>query len=335
MKTKHDEYNLTIQIYAALGFVILTLLVLLVAWYVIDVLLLTFAGVLLAIFLRTLNNFLSKKGHLSDSVSMTLVLGGLITAIVLVIELIAPTISNQMEILFNEIPVAWIKLKQALSSSLNLKSIASIYEEINLHQFLPQAKNVLAQTVNFFSTTFGLVGSILVFLFIGISLAYDPNTYTQGFLKFIPLNKREKAKATLDSLATTLSWWLFGKILSMVIVGVLTSIGLWMLGVPLALTLGLLAAILTFIPNLGPILSAIPAILIAIVQSPTIALYVIILYVVIQTLESYILTPVIQKKIDFIASCFNCYFATGYGSINGYSRSSFSDSFIGSSKCDN
>lgn len=82
----------------------------------------------------------------------------------------------------------------------------------------------------------------------------------------------------------------------MFIVGVLTTLGLWFLSIPMALTLGLLAAILTFIPNIGPIISAIPAILIAFTQSPTSAVYVIALYIVIQAVESYVITPLIQGK---------------------------------------
>ena len=87
-----------------------------------------------------------------------------------------------------------------------------------------------------------------------------------------------------------------GKLLSMAIVGILTTLGLWLLNVPLALTLGLFAAFLTFVPNLGPILSAIPAVLMAVVQSSELALYVVLLYLVIQTFESYLITPLIQNN---------------------------------------
>lgn len=85
--------------------------------------------------------------------------------------------------------------------------------------------------------------------------------------------------------------------LSMFVVGVLTTLGLWFLSIPMALTLGLFAAILTFIPNIGPIISAIPAILVAFTQDPISGIYVIALYIAIQTIESYIITPLIQGKI--------------------------------------
>jgi len=87
----------------------------------------------------------------------------------------------------------------------------------------------------------------------------------------------------------------------MLILGVLTTLGLWILGIPLALTLGIIAAVLSFIPNIGPIISAVPAILIALIESPSKALYVIFLYIGIQTVESYLITPIIQKKAVHLA----------------------------------
>jgi predicted PurR-regulated permease PerM len=80
------------------------------------------------------------------------------------------------------------------------------------------------------------------------------------------------------------------------VIGVLTALGLWLLGVELALTLGLLAALLTFIPNLGPVLALVPAVLLALMHSPTRALYVTLLYLAIQTVESYVLTPLVQRR---------------------------------------
>lgn len=82
----------------------------------------------------------------------------------------------------------------------------------------------------------------------------------------------------------------------MAIIGACTAVGLWALGVPLALTLALLAAALTFVPNFGPILAAVPAVLLGLLESPTKALYVVLLYVGVQTVESYVLTPLIQKR---------------------------------------
>ena len=103
---------------------------------------------------------------------------------------------------------------------------------------------------------------------------------------------RGSLREVLAAVGSTLRWWLWGKLLGMLVIGVLTTLGLWRLGVPLALTLGLLAALLTFIPNIGPILAVIPA---ALLDSPAKALYVLGLYLPIQTVESYLITPLVQR----------------------------------------
>lgn len=95
---------------------------------------------------------------------------------------------------------------------------------------------------------------------------------------------------------SSLAKWLFGKFLTMVFIGITTGIGLWILGVPMAIGLAVIAFFLDFIPTIGPIAAAIPAILIALLEGPMMALYVAILYFVVQSIESYLLQPLIYKK---------------------------------------
>ncbi|NOT46231.1 MAG: AI-2E family transporter, partial [Acidobacteria bacterium] len=111
-----------------------------------------------------------------------------------------------------------------------------------------------------------------------------------------PLRRRTRVREILFAISDTLRWWLIGKVGSMIFIGLLTWIGLSILGVPLALTLGLIAGLLSFIPNFGPIISALPALLLAFIESPTTALYVLILYVGVQLIESNVVTPFIERK---------------------------------------
>lgn len=291
--TVNKIYNISFSVVIVLIFSIIVF----IAWYAIDVLLLTFAAILLAIFLRTLNHLIQRVIHLPDSLSMSLVIGIIITVFTLMITLLTPIISEQVKNLSNDIPSAWDKLKHILSSTLNLDSISSLYQQMNVPNLLPQGNNFLMHATNLFSTTFGLIGSVLVVIIMGIFLAYDPITYKEGFISLIPSSKQKKTENIIESIANILQWWIIGKMFSMVIIGILTTLGLWFLSIPMALTLGILAAILTFIPNIGPIISAIPAILVAFTQSPLSSIYVIALYIAIQTLESYIITPLIQGKI--------------------------------------
>jgi predicted PurR-regulated permease PerM len=93
----------------------------------------------------------------------------------------------------------------------------------------------------------------------------------------------------------TLRRWLLGRFLLMISNGIITSVGLWIMGIPLALTLGIIAGLLNFIPNLGPIIASIPAILIALLQSPADALKVAIFYLAVQAVDGYLFTPLVQK----------------------------------------
>ena len=107
---------------------------------------------------------------------------------------------------------------------------------------------------------------------------------------------RARAEEVLDNAVGTLRGWLTAQLISMSVVGVLTWGGLWLLGIPLALVLGLIAALLAFIPNIGPVLAAVPALLLAVSQGWSTVFWVGTVYVGVQTLESYVITPLVQLE---------------------------------------
>jgi predicted PurR-regulated permease PerM len=110
------------------------------------------------------------------------------------------------------------------------------------------------------------------------------------------VEKRGRAAEVLDELGYSLRWWLVGQLVSMVVLSTQLTLGLWLLGVPLAFTLGFLAALLTFVPYVGAVISTIPAVLIAWTESGSMALAVLALYIVVQNLEGYAITPIIHQK---------------------------------------
>ena len=105
-------------------------------------------------------------------------------------------------------------------------------------------------------------------LALGIYLAAEPAIYLDGALRLVPPERRGHARDVLLAIGDALTWWLIGRFIGMAIIGVLTWLGLLFLGVPLALTLALIAAALTFLPNIGPVVSAVPAVLLALMQGP-------------------------------------------------------------------
>jgi predicted PurR-regulated permease PerM len=157
------------------------------------------------------------------------------------------------------------------------------------------ARGSLSGIARFASTTFGVLANGVLILFLGLYFAADPDLYRRGLVELVPAAGRARVDAALKASGKGLKGWLLGQLVAMIIVGLITGIGLWLLGVPLALSLGLIAGLLEFIPFIGPILSAIPALLVAFTQDGWTPLYVLLLYAGIQQVEGNVLMPVIQK----------------------------------------
>ena len=146
------------------------------------------------------------------------------------------------------------------------------------------------------TTTFGAIGNFAIMLIIGLYVAVDPETYRVGLANMLAPSARASGDAVLRKATNTLRSWLVAQLMAMAIVGTLTWLGLWIVGVPLAPILGLLAAFLAFIPNIGPIIAAAPAVLLASLDGPMTAALVVAVYVAVQTVESYAITPLIQQE---------------------------------------
>lgn len=137
---------------------------------------------------------------------------------------------------------------------------------------------------------------IILVLFGAIFLAFQPGLYRAGVAKLVPRDQSGRVEKVLDRTGGALWLWAAGQMVEMVIIGLLTGIGLWLLGVPAPLALGLIAGLLEFIPFAGPILAAIPGILLALTVSPTLALWTALFYLVLQQLEGNLILPLIQRK---------------------------------------
>jgi len=153
------------------------------------------------------------------------------------------------------------------------------------------------------SSTFGIIGNFVVVFGVGLFFALNPKLYSQGLVKLFPISRRPRAAKIMDQMGTQLEWWFVGQLCSMVSIGFLTFVGLSILGVPMAVTLGILAGLMNFIPNFGPILAAAPAVFVAFAPhgdqtqlNPALAGWVIVLYVIIQLLEGWVITPFFQQR---------------------------------------
>ena len=255
------------------------------------VLLLVFAGVLVAVFLRSGGGWIAARSGLPYHAGVAIFLAVLILALAGAFAAFAPAVMTQTNELFDQIPSAAKGLRDWVESY--------AWGEALLQRATPRglwsAGGSDAATMAV-TSTFGALGNMVIILFIGLYGALDPGVYRRGVLALLAPSLRPRGEEVLDRAAATLSDWLAAKLISMAIVGVLTAAGLWAIGIPLAFLLGLIAALLAFIPNIGPVIAAVPALLLAFAQGPTAMLLVGLVYLVVQTLESYVITPVIQQK---------------------------------------
>jgi predicted PurR-regulated permease PerM len=147
----------------------------------------------------------------------------------------------------------------------------------------------------FLSSTLAVFGGLLLILFLSIYIAADPDLYRRGVLHLLPHRSRGKASEVMREMAVVLRKWLVTQLIAMAVIGAVTTVGLLVFKVKAAFALGFIAALLEFIPTVGPILSAVPAVAMGFLDSPEKALFVAILYVGIQFLENHILIPLLMK----------------------------------------
>jgi len=274
---------------------------LLALWQFADVMLLGFAGILLAVGWRGLAETLASRSPLSTEWSVATV------GVLLIVLAIAggwwlgPDIVAGINQLFDQLPGSLKKLEQAVANYPAIEQTISEVVENTDNGSL--ASGLMERVSSVFSAAFGvlatalaaLVGAVVI-LALGAYFASAPATYLDGAIRILPPRQRSRVAGVAAKAAHGLRWWLLGRLASMAVVGALTSTGLMLLGIPAALGLGVIAGLLSFIPNIGPILSALPALLIGFGESPMTALYVAGLYLAIQTVESYAITPLIQQK---------------------------------------
>lgn len=276
------------------GLVLLALSVVAVVVLAADVLFTLFGGVLLAVFLRKLASLLSDHSPLSPTLALTIVVVAGFGLFGLAAWLLAAEVSSQLDQLTTRLQDLWQQTEARLRSSTLGRQILALGPQL---QTTGAGDTTLAaRAAQALSTTLGSLVTVAVVVVSGIYMAANPSWYRRGLLRLFPPARRDRIRQVLEDIGHGLGWWMFGRAVSMVIVGIITTIGLSIIGVPFALGLGAIAALLDFVPNVGPIIAAVPAILVASTNSLTDAAYVTALYVAIQSFEGYVLTPLIEQR---------------------------------------
>jgi len=282
----------------------------------IDALLLLFACVLFAVLLYELSAILCRRFGWNRKLALVVVVLALLLIIGLGGWAMAPQIAEQSTELAQQIPQSLQRLRQMVENQPLLARIAADLPDAkqligSMQQFVPNAGI-------FFGGVLGALGNVAIIVFVGIYFALSPRQYKQGIVKLVPQGKRERAVQVMDDIGDTLARWLIGKSLSMLIVGAATAGGLTLLGVPLGLILGIIAGLLDFIPYIGPIMAGVPAVLIALSISPDLALYTVLLFLGIQTVEGYVLQPLVEARAVEMPPALTIVMQLVFGTLFGF-----------------
>ena len=275
-----------------LGFLALFLLLKWLLVSAVNVLMLLFAGILSAVFVRGLSRFIFGRFGLSEKVGIAVTLLTLLGGFALFVVLLAPQLADQVPKLAEELPKAIDALRKKTDVFRWLEDFIASGDG----QAPVFTDQLTSRVFGIFATTFGVIAGFFVIFFVGLYLSFTPHYYIQGILGLLPSGWRGRADEIFEALAHTLSHWLIGRFVGMLVISIASYAGLLLLGIPLPLSLAVLAGLLTFIPNIGPILSAVPPVLLGYMQTPSTALYVIFLYLFIQGVESYLITPLVQQR---------------------------------------
>lgn len=280
--------DFTLRVLVVLGLTALMLFV----WSIADVLLLAFGAALIAVLLHTI----AAPIHARTGVREPFALAAAVLLVVAVLAgagwLFGHELGAQVDELLRRLPRAWDSVRVYMQryeiGRAILDSLQDPSTSIGVFASkLPTAAAALSA---------GLLNVLLV-AFGGVYVAMNPGVYRRGFLKLFPAEARTHLADVVETSHRALRLWLRSQLITMCIVGVLTGAGLWLAGVPAPLALGLLSGLLEFVPYVGPILAAVPGLLLALSASPEIVLYALLVYLGVQQLESNFVLPMVQREV--------------------------------------
>jgi predicted PurR-regulated permease PerM len=167
---------------------------------------------------------------------------------------------------------------------------------IDLSNLIPSATTLFGGATRAVTTTFGVVVTVALILFLGIFFAWEPEVYKRGLLSLLPRRARPRVGEVLDRSAEAMRGWLIGQAISMAVIFVFTLCALLLIGMPFSVLLATLAGLLSFVPTIGPFAAGMLIVLAGLSVGIDLALYGLAVYLVIQFLESNLLTPIVQER---------------------------------------
>lgn len=287
------------------------------------VLLVIFAGALLAVGLRGLACPLAARLGIGEGWGVAIVALLVVALFALVFWLAADALAAQADSFRQELPGLVDRLRERLSQ---YGWGRWALEQVDPQRFVSggevsgqAASQAATYAVSGLGGLLGGLGDVVLILLLGLYLASDPGTYRGAALALVAPAGRPRMLELMDEAGRVLRGWLGGQLFAMAVTGIFIGTGLWALGVPLAGLLAIIAALFGFIPYIGPVISVVPAILVALGQDPSLVPWVIGLFVLSQNVEGNLLTPMVQSRTSDLPPAYllgaQALMGTGFGLI--------------------
>ncbi|MDJ0576978.1 MAG: AI-2E family transporter [Xenococcaceae cyanobacterium MO_234.B1] len=278
------------------GFICL-IIALFILWQIRNLLLLVFTAVVLATALNRLVKWLQKRG-LHRNIALICAISSILVFLILFIWLIVPPFSEQLQKLIEVLPRVWVKidLELELLQAKLPDYIPKLPNRKDLLSQLPPLQELIGSFVGVFSDSLIVLLQLLLVIALTIMILASPQRYRKAFLSLFPSFYRRRADAILSQSEEALGNWLKGILINCLFIGISSGLGLAVLQIRLVLVHALLAGILNFIPNIGPVTSVIFPLSIAVLEAPWKILAVIIWYIFIQNVETYWLSPIVMAR---------------------------------------
>ena len=310
------------HIYDLLRLVVVATAVILAIWLLSDVLMVVFAATLMAVILYGTASLLSRVTRLPYWAALMIVIVVLTGLLVGLGVVAGPGLSEQVKSLRGALTEQTKGLQDRLSQTEWGKFILQYVpaslgggREASANPSMPTG--LAGSVAGVLGSVFGVFGTLAVVLIAAIYFAIAPATYINGALRLVVVRHRPQAKLYCEAAGQALWAWSAGQALDMLVVGLLSGVGLWFIGVPLALVLGVVAGLLNFVPYIGAIVGAIPAVIIAFSVGVTQGLETVALYLVIQGFEGNVMAPMIQKRAVHMPPGLTILAQTAFGAILG------------------
>lgn len=251
-----------------------------------------FCSILGAVALVGVARLLNARNWFSHSAAVVVTLGLLLILGMGAAWWIGPKLVTQFDALREQVPRGLEEARRAVESTTLGRTIAA--EAPPLKDAVPSPGTVAKNVGLVVGAGFAALADLAIGLFIAIFLAVSPSRYFTGATNLLPSQHRQRGNGVLRAMGAALRRWLLARGALMLLVATLMGVGLLIIGVPLALPLALLAGAFSFVPYVGPILAFIPAVAMGLLESPMHALYVALLYLGVQLLESYVVEPLVE-----------------------------------------